>query len=284
MNELKELRDIVEQLANIEEKGPAGRCKRVHLLQKINEKLLSAYYIEIDDNFKIYPLLVEAYYYDKGKFEDGSTHGSNKQKSESECRFGKLYFHQKGRGGIDICLSCGKYYLSFLIKNSMVYKPGVKKFCSQIELYDELNAERERDNSIEERIVLRKPEGVRCELLKKEEWVILHTIRKGLSSIEKRLLEDQLSKEERIKAEKALPFAYERLAAVKGFALRDQHDKPYKFALESGYSKSALVAEYIHAHTKYKQASNREIDEMVEKILGKGYKKSSIKSQLEMLE
>lgn len=277
MDALKELRDIVEQLAGIDKKGTTGRSERIRLLQKLNEKLLSEYYIKIDENFKIYPLLVEAYYYHEGKFEDGSTHGSKNQKGKD--RFGKLYFHEKGRGGVDICLSCGDYALSFLIKNSMVDRSGVKKFCSQTELNSELNSERKRD-----RIVLCNAKEEGCKLPGEGELVILHTVRRGLCEIENRLSDKKLSENDRRKYEKALPFVYERLAAVKGFALRDPDGKLYPLALESGYSRGAIVAEYVHACAKCKQMTDREIDEMVEKLLGKGNKKSSIKRELELLE
>lgn len=113
--------------------------KQIELLQSINKFLLTEYVIKIRDLI-IQPLLVEAYYYCQGKFEDTNTHGfkSEKCRRGQSGRFGKLYVHKMGYGGIDICLSMREdYCLSFLIKNSLVYKNAAeenKKFCTQVSL------------------------------------------------------------------------------------------------------------------------------------------------------
>lgn len=86
-------------------------------LQDIETELLCNYYIAIDDVI-IEPLLVEAYYKCE-EFNDSFTHNSPRQKN----RLCKIYIHETGRGGIDICLSKGNYPLAFLIKNALVYLP-----------------------------------------------------------------------------------------------------------------------------------------------------------------
>lgn len=112
-------------------------------LQKIMETLLTKYAIQLDDMI-IEPLLLEAYYYDWpdkqnppskkdgiDHFLDDNCHGASEQKEH----FMKLYFHKTGYGGVDLCLSDGPYYLSFLIKCARVNNGPI---CSQTALYDTL--------------------------------------------------------------------------------------------------------------------------------------------------
>ena len=134
MDELKKL--VVERL--VKETDPN---KQIQILQEINKTILTKYVIQIG-NFTIEPLWVEAYYYDQNKFPDCNTHMSDKQKN----RFGQLYFHEKGRGGLDICLSAPvpdheDYYLSVLLKATLLYETGKritdgKAFKKQTEISD----------------------------------------------------------------------------------------------------------------------------------------------------
>lgn len=135
---MKKLEKLVEELKkeSIEEK------ERVKILQDIGKLLLSEYIIQVGD-LTIKPLLVEAYYYHQGKFNDSNSHGFGDKKIDKKCReqlsnnFNRFYFHEKGRGGVDVCLSKGDYCLSFLIKvaliNGKVYK--------QIDIYNKLKKE-----------------------------------------------------------------------------------------------------------------------------------------------
>ena len=105
---------------------------RIRILQQINELLLTKYAIKIGD-LKVVPLWVEAYYYDKGKFCDCNIHMSDKQKG----RPGQLYFHETGYGGLDICLSDeSNYYLSILLKATLVCKDGQEEYKTQTQIYD----------------------------------------------------------------------------------------------------------------------------------------------------
>ena len=83
-------------------------------LQDIGKKLLTEYEVKIGD-FLGEPMWIEAYYYRTGVFEDTNCHKNLAQKN----RFGKLYF-QSGSAGIDVCLSNGDYFLSFLLKNMVI--------------------------------------------------------------------------------------------------------------------------------------------------------------------
>lgn len=106
--------------------------KQIKLLRKISELLITDYAVDVC-GIVIEPLWVEAYYFRKGKFEDFNDHRKSKQKDA----FGKLYLHTEkkispsGRlGGVDVVLSLGDYYLSFLIKNSLCSG----QFCKQVAL------------------------------------------------------------------------------------------------------------------------------------------------------
>ena len=102
---------------------------QVNFLQEIGKKLLTEYVIKIGD-ITIKPLWVEAYYSDTNTgFVDEAVHGNECQKNQ----YGALYFHHKTddqRSGVDICLSCGNYYLSYLLKYTLVN--GIFKSQAQL--------------------------------------------------------------------------------------------------------------------------------------------------------
>lgn len=160
-----ELERLVDKLTSTKDKDEI-----ITELQDINALLLTKLVIKVGC-YIVEPLWVEAYYNtdflkgsnDKeeknGKFVDLYCHRKEKQADN----FGKLYFHESGRGGVDICLSKGNYYLSFLIKFSRVTQNGKNIYednsmVKQVELYDVLCNEynsnecqlqlREKKNSI----------------------------------------------------------------------------------------------------------------------------------------
>lgn len=117
-NGLCELKEMVCSL-----KAETDEKNIIEKLKKIEEKLIGEYVIEVE-GITIEPLWVEAYYFHKNVFSDCNTHLSEKQKN----RFGQLYFHEKGRGGFDLCLSDSEdYYLSFLLKRTSINGEFVKQ-------------------------------------------------------------------------------------------------------------------------------------------------------------
>lgn len=125
---MDKLRELVENLE--EEKNDK---KQEKILQNISKLLLTEYIIQIG-NLTIKPLLVEAYYYNSN-FKDNSVHAANESNANTyelarvrqENNFGELYVHYGTKDGIDVVLSNGKYYLSFLIKNALINN----KFAAQ---------------------------------------------------------------------------------------------------------------------------------------------------------
>lgn len=126
---MEKLEKLVKEL----EKESIEEKERVKILQDIGKLLLTEYIIQIDDLI-IKPLLVEAYYYNSN-FKDDSVHAANKSnantyklaRARQENNFGELYVHYGTKDGIDVVLSNGKYYLSFLIKNALINN----KFATQ---------------------------------------------------------------------------------------------------------------------------------------------------------
>lgn len=118
------MEDLINQLTSTHDKDA-----QVKLLQEIGKKLLTEYVIKIGD-ITIKPLWVEAYYSDTNTgFVDEAVHGNECQKNQ----YGALYFHHKTddqRSGVDICLSCGNYYLSYLLKYTLVN--GIFKSQAQL--------------------------------------------------------------------------------------------------------------------------------------------------------
>lgn len=118
------MENLINQLTSTHDKDA-----QVNFLQEIGKKLLTEYVIKIGD-ITIKPLWVEAYYSDTNTgFVDEAVHGNECQKNQ----YGVLYFHHKTddqRSGVDICLSCGNYYLSYLLKYTLVN--GVFKSQAQL--------------------------------------------------------------------------------------------------------------------------------------------------------
>lgn len=214
MNEPKELSELVCELKNERNEG-----KQIRILQKIMEMLLTKYTIKLDDMI-IEPLLLEAYYYDwpdkqnppdesdrVGRFLDDNCHGASEQKDHSM----KLYFHKTGYGGVDLCLSDGPYYLSFLIKCARVNNGPI---CSQTALYDTLCS-----HGCDADLVLRNPP------LKHNH--IVYNPRKGLSKT---------------------THQSDLLAAILIDALKY---KTVQQSLAKGYSMQWVLAQYAFRQTNY---------------------------------
>lgn len=133
---MDELKKLVE---NLEKENDEKKQEKI--LQNIGKVLITEYEI-IVDGIKIEPLWVEAYYYDQNKFADCNTHLDDKQKN----RFGQLYFHNKGYGGFDICLSnSDEFYLSFLLKATLING----EFSTQTGIYDFLTANDKSESELE---------------------------------------------------------------------------------------------------------------------------------------
>lgn len=118
------MEDLINQLTSTHDKDA-----QVNFLQEIGKKLLTEYVIKVGD-ITIKPLWVEAYYSDTNTgFVDEAVHGNECQKNQ----YGALYSHHKTddqRSGVDICLSCGNYYLSYLLKYTLVN--GIFKSQAQL--------------------------------------------------------------------------------------------------------------------------------------------------------
>lgn len=197
---MDELKKLVENLGKENDEK-----KQITLLQQIESKLLNEYNIVIEDTV-IEPLRLEAYYYpfeNKGKFDDPCAHKCTKKINN----FGKLYFIEERYGypGIDICLSLGNYYLSFLIKNSRIEDTYYK----QMDLFDRFQDKR---NEIEIMDVLEK--------VKNKEQIVFKTSRVGLKKSKTK-------------------FAHELLASV----IELKNSSGYDF--ERGYGKEWIVANYM---------------------------------------
>lgn len=211
--------------------------KEIELLQKIGGIILKRYMIEVG-NFVAEPLLIEAYYYAEGKFEDENTHGfkSTKAAERQANNFGGLYVHRLGYGGIDVCLSLGAdYCLSFLIKNSLVYEKGgtEKRFCTQVSLLRYLKENSGGADFIERNGMLTPS----CE----KASPVVNTVRKGVKG---RL--------------KDAPLAFASLEAM----------RDYPLTLAAGHGKKAAAAEYFKKELSL--ASDDEAKRISEKFFKEG--------------
>lgn len=138
MDYLEDLKLLVNEL-----KDKTKKEEQVEILQKIGKMLITEYEIDID-KIKIEPLWVEAYYYNQENFADCNTHLDGKQKN----RFGQLYFHKKGYGGFDICLSnSDEFYLSFLLKAALING----EFSTQTRICGFLSANNKEKSELEDK-------------------------------------------------------------------------------------------------------------------------------------
>ncbi len=153
MEYLEDLKLLVNELEN-----NTNKEEQIKILQKIGKTLITEYEIKVD-GIKIEPLWVEAYYYNQDNFADCNSHLDDKQKN----RFGKLYFHNKGYGGFDICLSnSDKYYLSFLLKATLING----KFNTQTGIYDFLTANDKSESELEnkENVLIKRASTKNCKI------------------------------------------------------------------------------------------------------------------------
>lgn len=108
-------------------KNTSDKKTQIEILQEINTLLLTQYIIKIDDDFVLYPIEVEAYYYHENNFPDTCVHKYQWQQN----RYGQLYFHRAGNktdasflydgGGIDVCLSnSDDFFLGILIRGAWI--------------------------------------------------------------------------------------------------------------------------------------------------------------------
>ena len=224
---------LIDELVKIKADSKDGKQSCVKALQEISKKLLQEYVIGIGE-FTIEPLLLEAYYYNKDAgFEDDSVHAANNSKADTyelardrqKNHFGELYVHYGAKDGIDIVLSDGNYYLSFLFKNALINN----KFAKQCKVSEMLCEKCDQSGTCDK--------GKKCRyygeiILKKrktaKDAIVFSTVRRGLA--------------------KDSSFKDEKLAAVTGFELKDENQKPYVFTFEKGYGKEWTVAEYMRCH------------------------------------
>lgn len=181
------LRDAVRRLEACREVE-----RQVALLGRLGALLLTDICLELAPDVQLLPVWVEAYYYRPGRFEDPAVHRSPGQAG----RFGQLYLHKKGYGGADICLSLGEYYLSYLLKYSMVNG----QLLSQLGLRYLLRELMLKDPSLPERqVVAPVPEHLR------DHKPVYLSPRKGLNTVYLRW--ELLAA---VKGVGELPFRYER--------------------------------------------------------------------------
>lgn len=129
-------------------------------LQQINHFIISSkLYLNESDFIQI--KWVEAYFCNcNNSFCDVYMHKKEKQKGVDN--FCKLYFHEIGRGGVDLCLSKGDYYLSFLLK--WITKDGIE--------YKQIDAKN----------ILEQYKDSELTLKDYNEHICFDTVRKGLTA------------------------------------------------------------------------------------------------------
>lgn len=234
MDELKRLVDELERAND-----------KVQKLKEIGKKLLNEYEIKIG-NMVIEPLLVEAYY-NSSNFPDDSVHAAKKSnantytlaKQRQKNNYGELYVHYGTKDGIDIVLSNGDYYLSFLIKNALIHFIGSSQcviYAKQCKISEMLCGECDGKVNCEK--------GMACK----------HYGKKVLKSVQPKNNEIIFVKRKGLKNS----YADKPLAALPINKIKD-------YSFTAGESSTKIVKTYIE-----KQISMKDYDEEKLKGLAKG--------------
>lgn len=196
----------------------------VKSLQEIGKLLLTDYVVQVDD-VTVEPLWVEAYYYNQNCFPDPFVHGRPEQKE-----YDILYFHHSTddqRNGVDLCLSLGDYYLSFLLK------------------YTTVNGQLKSQSELSPLIRKKYAEGKQNDILMHNanpEGLISCTTRIGLSDSDEKDLE--------VKKIKSI-FKIEKLAIARDF------DKEFDAALRLP-KRENLIREYLAEQKEWSLAQKAE--------------------------
>ena len=111
-NDMEELKKKVNELLSTKD-------NHLPLLQGINELVLKHYYVSLGSSLSLIPKDVEIYYVNRkatSPYVDTNMQCMIDSKMHDKIwalqsgRFGQLYFHLKGAGGIDLCLSDSPHY------------------------------------------------------------------------------------------------------------------------------------------------------------------------------
>ena len=231
---MRNLEELVEKLENEHE-------SQVRILQEIGKLLLTEYIIQIG-NLTIEPLLVEAYYYNSN-FKDNSVHAAKESNANTyelarirqENNFGELYVHYGTKDGIDVVLSNGKYYLSFLIKNALINN----KFAAQCKVSQMLCGNCDYNGKCNK--------GMNCkyygtDILKHNDNIenteIVFVRRKGLTN----------------------EYKDKSLAALPIYKIKD-------YAFTSGESKTNIVKNYIESQFKTESYDEEKLKELASGLI-----------------
>lgn len=173
--------NLVKDLLELSDKD-----KIIEELQKINAAILRCKLI-INNNLTLYPIWVEAYYYNEEKgFTDLSCH----ERNGINCLQYKLRLHKRGRGGVDLYLgedNSKNYYLSFLIKLAIIDDNG-KELLSQVAIKKELLSQigKRKTSNNKEKYIIDPEKNLICfknnDLLSDDEFRILHTKRVNITT------------------------------------------------------------------------------------------------------
>lgn len=231
--------NLIKLVENLEKENDEKKQEKI--LQNIGKLLLTEYIIQIG-NLTIKPLLVEAYYYNSN-FKDNSVHAANESnantyelaRARQENNFGKLYVHYGTKDGIDVVLSNGKYYLSFLIKNALINN----KFAAQCKVSQILCGNCDYNDKCNK--------GINCKYYKTnilkhkdniENTEIVFVRRKGLKNEYK----DKL------------------LAALPIYKIKN-------YAFTSGESKTNIVKNYIESQLKTESYDEEKLKELASGLI-----------------
>jgi hypothetical protein len=233
---MRNLEELVEKLENKHDKK-----SQVRILQEIGKLLLTEYIIQIGD-LTIEPLLVEAYYYNNN-FKDNSVHAAKESnantyelaRARQENNFDELYVHYGTKDGIDVVLSNGKYYLSFLIKNALINN----KFAAQCKVSQMLCGNCDYNGKCNK--------GMNCkyygtDILKHKDNIenteIVFVRRKGLTN----------------------EYKDKPLAALPIYKIKD-------YAFTSGESKTNIVKNYIESQFKTESYDEEKLKELASGLI-----------------
>lgn len=234
---MEDLKKLIGKLQN--EHDPKEQEK---ILQEIGAELINKYEIKIG-NLTIEPLLVEAYYYHRGKFPDISAHAAKKSdaytyelaRQRQKNHFGELYVHYGTKDGIDVVLSTSNdYYLSFLIKNALINN----EFAKQCKISEILCKKCDKCNECNKGFKCKHYGKVILTTVKPKNFEIVFVKRKGLTN----------------------DYASKSLAAL-------PINKIKEYLFTAGQCRTEIIRRYIEEQLKKEEYNEEQLKELAKGII-----------------
>lgn len=249
IDDVKETAVFVIATANEIRKLPDSLCRSGRFDRKIRiqpptaadaEAIIAHYLsgkqVSDDINMKDLTKMMSYPYNDTSKFDDPCAHPSSTKVNN----FGHLYFIEEKYGypGVDLCLSLGDYYLSFLIKNSRI--DG--KLFKQMDLYEKFQGDWKKIQKVD---VLHRIEN--------NNKIVLYTSRVGLKEARTKFFHEKLAAVTEIDNQYDWEKGFGKLRTIASYLVENEIEETDENIRAILHSRSNEVKKYCEEIRKNKE-------------------------------